>query len=62
MVRDSFIWNLEQSGKIMNREVVSRNCILHLMNDELRFDRLKRHHIIPYGCHDDILVAIVREP
>ena len=40
------MWNLEPSGKIMNCEVVSRNGILHVMNDGLKFDRLERHHII----------------
>ena len=28
MILRSFAWNLEQSGKVINREVVSRNGIL----------------------------------
>ena len=47
MVKGSFMWNLEPSGKIMNREVVSRNGILHIMNDGFKVDCLEPHHIIP---------------
>ena len=38
MIRGSFMWNLEQSGKAMNCEVVSRNGILHVMSDGLKVD------------------------
>ena len=54
------MWNLEQSGKAMNCEVVSRNGILHVMSDGHKVDWLERHHIIPQESRDEILVAIVR--
>ena len=40
------MWNLESSGKVMNREVVSRNGILHVMNDGLKVDWIEWNHII----------------
>ena len=54
------MWNLESSGKVMNREVVSRNGILHVMNDGLKVDWMERHHILPQESRDELLVAIVR--
>ena len=47
MIQRSFMWNLEPSGKVINREVVSRNGILYVMSDGLKVDWLERHHIIP---------------
>ena len=47
MIRKSFMWNLEPSGKVRNREVVSRSGILHVMNDGLKVDWMERHHIKP---------------
>ena len=47
MIRKSFMWNLEPSGKVRNREVVSRNGILLVKSDGLKVDWLERHHIIP---------------
>ena len=47
MILRSFAWNLEQSGKVINREVVSRNGILLVKSDGLKVDWLERHHIIP---------------
>ena len=38
IIRGSFTWNLKQSGKVMNREVVRRNDILHVMSDGLKVD------------------------
>ena len=40
------MWNLQPSGKVMNIEVESRNGILLLINDGLKFDLLEQFHII----------------
>ena len=58
----SFMWNLEPSGKVMNLEVKSRNCIFFVMNDGLRVGWLERHHIILRKVIRDIFIAIVRQP
>ena len=39
------MWNLEPSGKVINREVVSRNGILYVMSDGLKVDWMERNHI-----------------
>ena len=54
------MYNLEPSGKVINREVVSRNGILNVMSDGLKVDWLERHHIIPQESRDELLVTIVR--
>ena len=41
------MWNLEQSSKVINRKIVSRNGILHVMSDGIKVECLERHHIIP---------------
>ena len=46
MLKSSGTWNLKPSGKVMNFEGESKNCILHLMNDVLRVDCLEQHYII----------------
>ena len=60
MIQRSFMWNLEPSGKVINLKVVRRNSRLHVMSDGLMVDWIKRHHIIPLECRDELLVAIVR--
>ena len=59
IIRGSFTQNLKQSGKVMNREVVRRNDILHVMSDGLKVDQVERHHIIPQESRDDLLGSIV---
>ena len=46
ILRRSFMWNLEPSGKVMNLDVESRNGILLVMNYGLRVDWMEQHHII----------------
>ena len=41
ILRGSFMWNLELSGNVVSREVVSHIVILHVMSDGLKFDSLK---------------------
>ena len=55
------MWNLEPSGKVINREVVSRNGILNVMSDGLKVDWMERHHIIPQESRNELLVAIVTD-
>ena len=60
MILRSFAWNLEQSGKVINREVVSHSGILHVMSNGLKVDWVER--IISYlrkvtmsfCCHSEI--------
>ena len=46
MILRSFAWNLEQSGKVINREVVSHSGILHVMSNGLKVDLLEQHHTL----------------
>ena len=46
ILRKSFIWNLEPSGKVMNLEVECLNGVLLVMNDGLKVGWLERHNII----------------
>ena len=46
MLRGSFMWKLEPSGKVINLEVESGNGIVLVMNGGHRVGLLERHHLI----------------
>ena len=62
ILRKSFIWNLEPSGKVMNLEVECLNGVLLVMNDRFQVDLMERHHIILRKVIISYRVAIVRQP